>query len=74
MARTYYAESRQVAYVLRGLFVIGGLAIYFNIPDLHWGYLFGILLGSVILAEIFGSMWARKRRQEKRDRKFNGTF
>ncbi|WP_090738582.1 restriction endonuclease [Paenibacillus sp. Mc5Re-14] len=66
MARTYYAEGRQVAYVLRGLFIIVGLTIYFKIPGLHWGYLFGILLGSVIIGEIFGTMWTRKRRQKKK--------
>ncbi|MGZ0042357.1 restriction endonuclease [Paenibacillus ottowii] len=73
MAKTYYAEGRQVAYVLRGLFVIGGLAIYFNISGLHWGYLFGILLGSVILGEIFGTMWTRKRRQKKKAEKTSGS-
>ncbi|PNQ84217.1 restriction endonuclease [Paenibacillus polymyxa] len=72
MARTYYAEGRQVAYVLRGLFIIVGLTIYFKIPGLHWGYLFGILLGSVILGEIFGSMWTRKQRQKKKS-KATGT-
>ena len=73
MARTYYAEGRQVAYVMRGLFIIVGLTIYFKIPGLHWGYLFGILLGSVILGEIFGLMWTRKRRQKKKGKQSVGT-
>ncbi|KZE73927.1 MULTISPECIES: restriction endonuclease [Paenibacillus] len=73
MARTYYAEGRQVAYVLRGLFIIVGLTIYFKIPGLHWGYLFGILLDSVILGEIFGSMWTRKRRHKKKGKQSAGT-
>ncbi|WP_025718181.1 restriction endonuclease [Paenibacillus polymyxa] len=73
MARTYYAEGRQVAYVLRGLFIIVGLTIYFKIPGLHWGYLFGILLGSVILGEILGLMWTRKRRQKKKGKQRAGT-
>ncbi|MDT3425208.1 restriction system protein [Paenibacillus forsythiae] len=69
MAKTYYAEGRQVAYVVRGLFILGGLAIYLNIPGLHWGYFFAILFGSVVLGEIFGGMWTRKRRQAKKARK-----
>ncbi|MEK5142141.1 restriction endonuclease [Paenibacillus sp. FSL M7-0134] len=72
MARTYYAEGKQVAHVLRGLFIIVGLTIYFKIPGLHWGYLFGILLGSVILGEIFGSIWTRKRRQKKKGKSVGG--
>lgn len=69
MAKTYYAEGRQVAYVLRGLFILGGLGIYFSIPGLHWGFFFGILFGSVILGEIFGGMWTRKRRRDKKAKK-----
>ncbi len=65
MARTYYAEGRQVAYVLRGLFIIVGLTIYFKIPGLHWGYLFGILFGCVILGEISVPVWTRKTRKRK---------
>ncbi|MFC3747638.1 restriction endonuclease [Paenibacillus sp. GCM10012306] len=69
MAKTYYAEGRQVAYVVRGLFILGGLGIYFSIPGLHWGFFFGILIGSVILGEIFGGMWTNKRRRDKKARK-----
>ena len=69
MAKTYYAEGRQVAFVVRGLFILGGLAIYFSIPGLHWGLFFGILFGSIILGEIFGGMWTRKRRRNKKSRK-----
>ncbi|MFW5436783.1 restriction endonuclease [Paenibacillus apiarius] len=68
MARTYYAEGRQLAYLLRGLFIIGGLAIYFSIPGLHWGFFFGILIGSIVLAEIFGALWTRKRRNKKKQK------
>ncbi|WP_440961856.1 restriction endonuclease [Paenibacillus nitricinens] len=73
MAKTYYAEGRQVAYVVRGLFILGGLGIYFSIPGLHWGFFLGILLGSVILGEIFGGMWTRKRRKDKKVRRVSGT-
>ncbi|NUU59057.1 restriction endonuclease [Paenibacillus agri] len=69
MAKTYYAEGRQVAYVIRGLLILGGLGVYFSIPGLHWGFFFGILLGSVILGEIFGGMWTNKRRKDKKARK-----
>ncbi|QWU17872.1 restriction system protein [Paenibacillus sophorae] len=72
MAKTYYAEGRQVAYVVRVLFMLGGLAIYFSIPGLHWGYFFGILISSVVLGEIFGGIWTRKRRQAKKARKNTG--
>ncbi len=68
MARTYYAEGRQLAYVLRGLFIIGGLTLYFNIPGLHWGFFFGILIGSIIVADIIGAIWTRKRRTEKKQK------
>lgn len=68
MARTYYAEGRQLAYVLRGIFIIGGLTLYFSIPGLHWGFFFGILLFSVLVAEILGGMWTRKRRNKKKQR------
>ncbi|CAM3545973.1 restriction endonuclease [Marinicrinis lubricantis] len=71
MARTYYAEGRQLAYVLRGILIIGGLAIYFNIPGLHWGFFFGILIGSVIVADVIGAIWTRKRRTKKKQRKAN---
>ncbi|WP_214626416.1 restriction endonuclease [Paenibacillus agaridevorans] len=69
MARTYKSEGNQIAYLLRGLFILGGLALYFNIPGLHLGFFFGILLGSVILSEIVGLIWIRKRRAAKTIRK-----
>ncbi|GIP17348.1 hypothetical protein J40TS1_29900 [Paenibacillus montaniterrae] len=69
MARTYYAEGRQIAYVLRGLFILGGMAIYFNIPGLHWGFFIGIIIGSVLLAEIAGTMWTKKDVSRKKEQK-----
>lgn len=68
MARTYKAEGRQIAYVLRGLFIIGGLSLYFSIPGLHWGFFFGILICSVVVGEIIGGMWTRKRRKQKKQK------
>ncbi|MFB5270006.1 hypothetical protein ACE41H_24935 [Paenibacillus enshidis] len=65
MSKTYRVEGRQIAYILRGLFIIIGLAIYFSIPGLHWGFFFGILIASVIVAEILGAAWTRKRRKKK---------
>jgi len=62
MAKTYHAEGRQIAYFIRGLCIIIGLAIYFNTPGLHWGFFIGILLGSVVAGEILGSMWTKRRR------------
>lgn len=72
MARTYQAEGKQLAYLLRGIFIIGGLALYFNIPGLHWGFFFGILFGSVIVAEIVGAVWTRNRRAKKKLRNGQG--
>lgn len=68
MARTYKAEGRKIAYFLRGLFIIGGLSLYFSIPGLHWGFFFGILISSVIAGEIIGGMWTRKRRKQKKQK------
>ncbi|THF73856.1 restriction endonuclease [Cohnella fermenti] len=62
MAKTYYAEGRQVAYFIRGLCILIGLAIYFNMSRLHWGFFIGILFGSIVAGEILGSMWTRRRR------------
>lgn len=73
MARTYKAEGRQLAFALRGLFVIGGLAIYFSIPGLHWGFFFGIILVAVLAAEILGAMWTRKRRTNKKQQTKTGN-
>lgn len=68
MARTYKAEGRQLAYFLRGIFVLGGLLIYFNIPGLHWGFFFGIPIGGILIAEILGGIWTSKRRKANRQR------
>lgn len=68
MAKTYKSEGNQIAFLLRGLFVLGGLVVYFNIPGLHWGFFFGILFASVILSEIVGLLWVRKRRASKTKR------
>lgn len=73
MARTYKAEGRQIAYVLRGLFIIGGLTLFFSIPGPHWGFLVVILFGSVLIAEILGSLWIRKRRNQKKQKSYTAN-
>lgn len=50
-----------------------GPRIYFSIPELHWGWFFVVLFGSIILGEIFGGMWTRKRRSDKKARKFTNA-
>lgn len=40
--------------------------LYFSIPGLHWGFFFGIVLASVLFAEIIGTVWTSKRRSAKR--------
>ncbi|MCU6708748.1 restriction endonuclease [Paenibacillus sp. J5C_2022] len=69
MARTYKSEANTISNLLRGLFILVGLAIYFTIPGLHWVFLFGILFCSVIISEIIGLIWLRKRRLAKSKRK-----
>jgi len=69
MARTYKAEGRQIAYILRGLILIGGLSLYFSFPGLHWGFFIGIVVGSVLVAEIAGMLWTKKRRNQKKQMK-----
>jgi restriction system protein len=69
MARTYYAEGRQIAYIIRGICVLIGLSIFFY-SDLKqiWWMFFVIIFSSVLLGEIFGSRWTKKRRADKKDR------
>jgi len=69
MAKTKASERRQAAMALRGLFLLGGLAIYFYTPGLHWGFFFGILIGAVVLGEIFGTVLANALSTPKRAKK-----
>lgn len=66
MARTYKSEGKQLAYVLKGLFLIAGLAAYFLFPSLNWGYSIAIILGSFIVADVIGTLWTAKRRRKKK--------
>lgn len=67
MARTYRSEGKQLAYLLRGTFVLVGLALfYYTGLNKYWWSLFVILFGSIIVAEILGALWTRKRRKEKK--------
>jgi len=70
MARTYTAEGRQVAYFFRGIFILSGLSLFFftELKQIWWLF-FVILFGSVIVAEILGTMWVRKRRNDKKVQK-----
>ncbi|MDR6554667.1 hypothetical protein [Paenibacillus qinlingensis] len=69
MARTYHAEGRQVAYIIRGISVLTGLSIFFY-TDLKqiWWMFFVIIFSSILLGEIFGSRWTKKRRADRKDR------
>lgn len=62
MAKTYYAEGRQLTHMLRGLIVVGGFVLYMYNPGLHWGYFIGIVAVAVVLPEIAGALWTGKRR------------
>lgn len=73
MARTYKAEGRQIAYVLRGLFTILALSLYFINPKLHWGMFVGVFFVGLIIAEVVGAAWTRKRRAKKKAGTRNAT-
>ncbi|WP_241236249.1 hypothetical protein [Brevibacillus marinus] len=65
MAKTYYAEGRQIANLLRGLFGLLAIVLYFYlIPGLHWSFFFIFLFAGVIAAEIIGTMWTKSRRKK----------
>lgn len=69
MARTYYAEGRKIANVLRGVFILLGLFIYFNVPNLHWIFIIIIIIGATIIAELVGALWTKKRREQKQSKR-----
>lgn len=69
MARTYRAEGRQLANILRALFVGIGVLIYYLIPGLHWGFFFAFIFIGVLIAEILGVRWTRYRREQKQAKK-----
>ncbi|WP_166245291.1 restriction endonuclease [Paenibacillus turpanensis] len=67
MARTYYAEGRQVAYLIRGGLILIGLSVFFFTGlKKYWWLFFIIIFGSVIVGDILGARWTRKRRLEKK--------
>lgn len=67
MARTYRAEGRQLAYLLRGFLALLGLVVYYytSLRNVWWA-LPVILIVSFFIAEICGALWTRKRRSEKK--------
>ncbi|MEK4251078.1 hypothetical protein [Paenibacillus sp. FSL W7-1287] len=69
MARTYHAEGRQLAKLLKALFISGGVILYISIPGLHWGFFIAIVIAAILLSEIAGAMWTQKRRMQKKSKK-----
>ncbi|NTU22462.1 restriction endonuclease [Brevibacillus sp. HB1.2] len=70
MARTYYAEERQIVFLFRGLFVMLAVLLFFYVaPGLHWGFFFLFIGAGVLLAEIMGTIWTRYKRQVNRTNK-----
>ncbi|MFI8713236.1 hypothetical protein [Brevibacillus brevis] len=64
MAKTYYAEGRQITFLLRVLFVMMAVLLFFYlVPGLHWSIFFLFLIAGVLIAEVMGSMWTGYRRQ-----------
>ncbi|WP_018751138.1 hypothetical protein [Paenibacillus sanguinis] len=69
MARTYKSKGKQLAYMLKGLFLIAGLAVYFLFPSLNWGYFTPILLGSFIVADLIGTLCTNSQETSQKDTK-----
>ncbi len=66
MARTYHAEGRQLANLLRAIIVLLAVGLFYI--GAHWGAAVGVFFGGLIFAEMMGSMWTQKRREEKKKR------
>ncbi|WP_194541028.1 restriction endonuclease [Paenibacillus sp. JZ16] len=73
MAKTYKAEGQQLAYVLRGLFTIAALSLYFINPKLHWGVFVGVFILGLVVAQWVGAAWTRNRRANKKSMKHPAT-
>ncbi|WP_127589294.1 restriction endonuclease [Paenibacillus koleovorans] len=66
MARTHYAEGRQLAKMVQGTLLLIGLGLFF-LTGLNkiWWLFFVILFVSVITGEIIGAMWTQRLRRNK---------
>lgn len=67
MARTFYAEGRQIAMGLRAVFVLLSIGLFYFFPGIHWGVVVGCFFAGIILAEIIGSSWVKKRRAKRNE-------
>ncbi|TLS54177.1 hypothetical protein FE782_02185 [Paenibacillus antri] len=69
MARTYKAEGRQVAKLVRGLFAVVAMLLYgYAFPDLDRSVLVAILAVGWVAAELAAWWWVRRRRAAKAGR------
>ena len=68
MARTYYAEGRQIAKFLSALFILIVL-ILFMLFKFHVLLLLSLIVGAVTVANILGAQWTKKRRADSKSRK-----
>lgn len=68
MARTYYAEGRQVANALSVIFVLIVMIMYMLIKFDFLTFI-GLIVGSILAANLLGSLWTMKRRAESKSRK-----
>ncbi len=63
MARTYKAEGRQIAKLVRGLFVVVALLLYgYAFPQLDRAWLVAILAVGWLAAELAAWLWVQRRR------------
>lgn len=70
MAKTFWAEGRQMAKGVSALLLMIAFSFYFLIiPGLHWGFLFGSIFISILFGEMFGAHWTKKRRMESKNGK-----
>jgi len=69
MARTYWSEGRNIANLFRVLFILIFVSIYFYVESTNPYVFFGLLLFSIIFAEILGRAWTKHRRNNVAKRK-----
>lgn len=72
MARTYWAEGRNISKSVSGLLILISLYSWFQLSkllSLHWLYLIALIFISIIIGEISGRAWTNYRRANKSKRK-----
>lgn len=71
MARTYYAEGRQITNALRVLVVLIAFILYFF--KVRWEVFLGFVIVGIIFSEVCGVVWTLSRRAGKNKRRATGA-